>query len=236
MSEPVLSSRPIDRAVRVTTIVAIVFACLTLAAVFLPSGELVISEPMATHRAERSLYELGKSSSSVRRFIAGFRSSTAKKLGVQALDRLAPHLSGRVAEEASELRDAVAILDGLEDRDLEKAGEVMAATLWTLISLNVLLVLLLQGTDVGTSRVRVILSLVLAVLAAAVAVGIYVALVRIVATGNSEVGRAIFALRSGAFLLPVAALVALATVIAVVVTHAVARRGWRPERAVAHAA
>jgi hypothetical protein len=236
VSEPVLSKRPIDRAVRVTTIAAIVCTCLSLAAMFLPSGEVVIKEPMATHRAARSLYELGKSSGSVRSFLATFRTSTAKRFGVKALDRLAPHLSGRMADDAAQLREAVAILDGLQDRDIDRAGTAMAAILWTLISLHVLLVLLLQGTDVGTGRARVIAALVTALLIAALAVGVYVALDRIVGAANAELGRAIFALRTGAFLLPLAALVALSTVIAVVVTHTVARRSWRARQTVAPAA
>lgn len=226
MSEPVHSTRPIERAVRVSAIIAIVCTCLSLAAIFLPTGELVIRSPAATHRATRSLYELGKSSGSVRSFVASFRASPAKKIGVKALDRLAVHLPGRAAEQAEELRQAVAVLDSLEDRDIDRAGTVMVTTLWTLIALHVLLVLLVQGTDVGTSRARVIIALSTALVTAAVAVGVYIALDRIVSTANTEVGRAIFALRSGAFLLPAGALLALATVVAVVVTHTLARRGW----------
>lgn len=233
MSEPVHSRRSIERAVRVSAIVAIVCTCLSLAAVFLPTGEVAIRSPAATHRAARSLYELGKSSGSVRSFLASFRASPAKKLGVKALDRLADHLPGRVAEQAEELRVAVAVLDSLEDRDIDRAETVMAVALWTLISLHVLLVLLVQGTDVGTSRARVILALVTALVTAAFAVGVYVALDRIVSTANAEVGRAMFALRGGAFLLPVGALLALSTAIAVMVTHTLARRGWVPERMVA---
>ncbi|HVV84358.1 MAG TPA: hypothetical protein VHE35_14925, partial [Kofleriaceae bacterium] len=211
----------------IATITAIVAACLSLASVFLPTGELVIREPMATHRAERSLYELGRSSGAVRNFVAAFRSSAAKRVGMKVLDRVAPHLPGRLGSDAADLRDAVTILDGLKDRDIDTAGEVMTATLWTLIALHVLLVLLLQGTDVETSRARVILSLVVAVVTAAVAIGVHVALTEIVDAANAELERHLFTLRSGAYLLPLGATIALATVLATAVTHALARRDRR---------
>jgi hypothetical protein len=229
LPEGVKSRRRIEKAVRVVTILAIVCTCLSLATVFLPSGELTIRQPTATHRAVRSLYELGRSSDQVRAFIDDFRASPAKKVGARALDRLSPHLRGRLGEQAADVREAVAILDGLEDEELDTAGQVMAGVLWTMIGLHVLLVLLLMGTDVGTRRARVVLALVVAVLTAAMAIGVFVALDRIVDAANAEVGRAIFALQTGAYLLPAAALVSLAVVVAVVVTHAAARRGWRPE-------
>lgn len=237
LPEGVQSRRRIEKAVRVVTILAIVCTCLSLASVFLPSGELTIRQPTATHRAARSLYELGRSSDQVRAFIDGFRASPAKRVGVKALDRLSPHLGGRVGgrvgsrlgEQAADVREAVAILDGLDDEELDTAGTVMATVLWSLIGLHVLLVVLLMGTDVGTRRARVVGALVVAVLTAAMAIGVFVALDQLVDAANAEVGRAIFALRPGAYLLPAAALLSLAVMVAVVVTHAAARRGWRPE-------
>ena len=215
---------PIERSVRVATIVAIVATCLSLASMFLPTGELIIREPMATHRAARSLYDLGKSTGAVKGFIASYRASKVKKIGAKVLDRVAAHLPGRLQSQAAEIQEAVAVLDSLRDEDITTAGKVMAVTLWTLISLHVLLILLLQGTDVATSRLRVLLALAVAVVTAAVAVGVHVALRRIVAAANVELEREMFALRTGAYLLPLAAIIALATVIATVVTHTLARR------------
>ena len=234
LPEGVKSRRPIEKAVRVATILAIVCACLSVASVFLPTGELTIRQPMATHRAARSLYELGRSSDQVRTFIDEFRASPTKRVGVGALDRVSPHLGGRLGAQAADVREAVAILDGLEDEELDTAGTVMAAILWSLIGLHVLLVLLLMGTDVGTRRVRVVLALVVAVLTAAVAIGVFVALDQVVAAANAEVGRAIFALRPGAYLLPAAALLTLAVVVAVGVTHGAARRRWQAEPLTPH--
>ena len=215
--------RSSERAVRIATIAAIVATCFALGSVFLPTGQITVKGPTVTHTAARSLYDLGKSTGAVRSFLHSFRSSTAKKIGVKVLDKLSPHLRGRVGEQADEIREAVAILDGLRDRDIDTAGKVMAGVLWTLIALNVLLVLLLQGTDASTSRARVWSSCVLAFIAAAVAVGVYVALTRIVATANAELERDLFALRTGAYLLPIAAVVALATVVAMTIAHVIAR-------------
>ena len=214
---------PYERSVRIATIIAVVATCLSLASMFLPTGELIIREPMATHRAARSLYDLGKSTGAVRGFIASYRSSQVKKIGVKALDRLAPHLPGRLQSQAAEVQEAVAVLDGLRDEDITTAGKVMAVTLWTLISLHVLLILLLQGTDVDTRRARVIFALMVSLLTTACAIGVHVALRRIVEAANLELDRQMFALRSGAYLLPLAALVSLATVVATVVTHTLAR-------------
>lgn len=228
MTDGVPGVRRSELGVRVAAIVAVVCACVSLGSVFLPTGELVIREPMATHRAARSLYELGKSSGAVRGFLAHYRSSSAKKIGVKALDKLAPHLPDRWRSPADDVREAVSILDGLQDRDIDTAGKVMSAVLWTLISLHVLLILLVQGTDVDTRRARVILALVVAVVTAAVAIGVYVALRRIVDTANTELEREMFGLRTGAYMLPLAAALALATVIAMTVAHAIARRGRPP--------
>lgn len=208
---------------RVAGIAAIVCTCLSLAAVFLPSGELVIREPMATHRAARSLYELGKSSGAVRGFLARYRTSAAKKFGVKALDKIAPHLPDRYRAQAAEVQDALTVLDGLQDRDIDTAGKVMTATLWTLISLQVLLILLLQGTEATTSRGRVYFALAVAVLTTAVALGVYVALLHIVAAANAELERDLFRLRTAAWLLPATALAATVAVVAMIVGHARAR-------------
>ena len=209
---------------RVAGIAAIVCTCLSLAAVFLPTGELVIHEPMATHRAARSLYELGKSSGAVRGFLDRYRTSATKKFGVQALDKLAPHLPDRYRAQAAEVQDALTVLDGLQDRDIDTAGTVMTVTLWTLISLQVLLILLVQGTEVTTHRGRMYLALVVAVLMSAVAFGVYVALQRIVATANAEVERDVFRLRTAAWLLPTTALAAMVAVVAWLIAHGRARR------------
>ena len=215
--------RPDVRAMRIAGMAAIVCTCLSLAALFLPSGELVIREPMATHRAARSLYELGKSSGAVRGFLAKYRTSTAKKLGAKALDKLAPHLPDRYRGPAAELQDALTVLDGLRDRDIDTAGKVMTTILWSLISLQVLLILLVQGTEATTSRIRIYLALLIALLATAVAIGVYLALQRIVATANAELERELFRLRSGSWLLPASALAATVAVVAWLVGHARAR-------------
>lgn len=210
--------------VRITAIAAVVATCLSLGSIFLETGEMTIKGPTKSHHAARSLYDLGKSSTAVGKFLATFRSSTAKKIGVKALDKLAPHLPGRVADQAAEVREAVAVLDGLRDQDIKTAGQVMTGILWSLIALHVLLILLVQGTDVETSRVRVVLAVIVSFLTTAVAVSVYVALSKIVEAANVELERDLFSLRSGAYLLPAAALVSLVTVLAMMVSHTIARR------------
>ena len=226
MTDPVRVRRA-ERAVRVATIAAIAITCLSVASLFLPTGELAVRQATTTTSASRSLYDLGKSTGEVRSFIDAYRASAVKRLGARALDRVAPHLSGRLGERAAEVQEAVAILDGIEDRHIDTAGKVMAGTLWTVISLHVLLILLLVGTDAGTGRARVVITVIVAVLNSMVALGVYVALDRIVTTANAELARNMFALRSGAYLLPVAAAVALAAVTVVAITHGAARRRRR---------
>ena len=104
----------------------------------------------------------------------------------------------------------------------------MGAVGWEVPLLEGLFVLLGQGIDVATRRARVILALVVAVVTAAVAIGVYVALRRIVDTAKTELEREMFGLRTGAYMLPLAAALALATVIAMTVAHAIARRGRPP--------
>jgi hypothetical protein len=210
--------------VRIAGFIAITCCCLGLSSLFMPTGQLLVKQPLATHRVERSLYQLGKSTSAVRRFLDAYRSSRVKKVGAKALDKVAPHLPGGLRSRAGDVQEAIAILDGLRDDDIDTAGKVMATTLWTLLTLQVLLILLLQGTDVGTGRLRVAAAVVSAVAVAAIAVGVHLALREIVAAANVELEREVFTLRNGAYLLPAAGLGAAVATIGFAISHTIARR------------
>lgn len=209
---------------RLAVFVAIACTCLGLSALFLPTGELVVRQPLATHRVEKSLYELGKSTGAVRRFLARYRSSTARKLGEKALDKVTPHLPGALRSRAEDVQEAAAVLDGLRDEDIDTAGTIMSTTLWSLLSLQVLLVLLLQGTGLQTGRARLVVAALVSLVVSGLGVGIYLALVKIVEAANAELEGQVFSLRTGAYLLPIATVAAALAVLAAIIGHTLGRR------------
>lgn len=199
---------------RVAAQAAIVCALLCVLGVFLPAGRLDLGGKLGASRTSRSFYQLGKSTDAVRAFLARYRASTAKHLGAKALDKLAPHLPGRLQSPTREVQDAMATLDELRDEDVRTVGTITAVTMWSLLALNLVVIALVFRTDGRTARLRVAAALVGSLLTAAIAVAVHLVLRTVVAEANAEVERTLFSLRGGAYLMPVAAVASTLAVIA----------------------
>jgi hypothetical protein len=209
--------------------VAVAFAIVGMIALFLPVGEIAIGGSLAKVHSARSLFQLGKTTDGARQFLASYQASTRKKIGAKVLDKLAPHLPGRVRSAATDAQDAMSTLDAIDDHDVRTVGIAMTATMWTLFALNLLLVALLYNVDSRTSRLRLAGAAIIALLAASIAIAVLLIVRRVVAEANDAIGRPVyFSLRAAAYLLPFAAVTAAA---ATLVTIATRRRAGAPANA-----
>jgi hypothetical protein len=197
---------------------AVLLCCVGL---FLPAGQLDIVGAKVVKPATISVFELGRSEKAVKDFLTGYRDSTSRKIGARVLGKVAPHLKGRARSDAGDVQDAMAALDQIKDEDIKTVGTITAVVMWSLFALNVLGAYLVIGAHpaLGRGRGRAIGALVTSLLAAALAVGVYLVLGRVVAEANNEVGAEMFSLRAGAYVIPAGAVAALAAAIALQVAY-----------------
>lgn len=188
---------------------AIVAAFACLVGVFLPAARLDVGGKLAAGATSRSFFTLGQSGGAVRSFLASYRQSTAKKIGAKALDKLAPHLPGKLKSPAGDVQDAIATLDELEDEDVARVGTIAAATMWSLLALELGLIALLYKTSARTRRLRVAGALVVATLGAVIAVAVCLVLRLVVREANAELERELLTVRGGTYVMPIAAVAAL---------------------------
>lgn len=193
-------------------------------AVFFPAAQLRLGGGVVTAKTtSASFFQLGRSTDSVKAFLADYRESRVKKIGAKALDKLQPRLRGRLGSGAADVQDAMATLDALEDEDVELVGLITAATMWTLLAANLLLIALLLGIHPGSSRWRVGGAIAVSLLTAALALAVYLVLDRVVLEANREIGRPLFSLRPGAYVMPAAAIAAFVLTVAATIAYARAR-------------
>lgn len=207
---------------------AMLCAVLCVVGAFLPAGELAIRTPVSTHRRTASLYQLGASKDAAKTFLHRYRSSLGKKLGVKVLDKVAPRLRGRLGSGASDLQDAVATLDSIQDRDIDTVGAIIVAVLWSLLGVNLLVIALLWGVDATSRRLRIAAAVAVAVIAAILGIAVYLVLARIVSEANAEVERSVFALRGGAHMMLLAGLGLLIAAAITAIGYARTRARFRP--------
>ncbi len=202
----------------------IVCASLCVAGVFLPAGELQVTGPSMTENGTMSVYDLSNSRESVQKFLTRYRGSTSKRVGAVVLNKVAPHLKGELASDASDVRDAIAVLDAIEDEDVEAVGTITKATMWTFLVLIGVIGLLLFGITGRSSRLRSVGALIVSLVVAAIGVAIHLVMSRVVAEVNGELGRDLVIVRAGAYVIPLAAIGCAASMIAMVVAHQRASR------------
>jgi hypothetical protein len=191
--------------------------CTVLGAIgaFLPAVELRIAGQAVSKRTRLSLYAASTDRDLVRRFLAAYHGSHARKASGDLVRAVSPKVHGRARAALDDIRDAMDTLDDTSDADVRTAGIVFTATLWTLLGLDALMVLLVF-TDLirGSVRAgRLRLALAMSVLVAAIAVTLHLACRAAVWEANDEVGHAVLTLAVGAYLIPLAALAQLTAAI-----------------------
>lgn len=208
--------------------IALLCTILGVAGVFVPVGEVVIKTPVSTHQRAASLWELGGSKDAARTFLRNYRGSLGKKLGAKMLDKVAPRLPDRLQGHAMDLQDAMATLDNLKDEDIEKVGTATVAITWGFLGLNVALALLVYGLGATSGKLRLATASFVALLTAIVGAALYVVMSTVVTEANAEIGRPVFALRSGAYLLGATSVGALAAMIIATIGYARTRARMAP--------
>jgi hypothetical protein len=207
--------------VRVASWVFVLCTALGAVAVFLPSVELPGAGKVTRH-AQLSLYTASTDRELVRRLFAAYHRNSKRQLGAALLHKVTPRASGRPRAALEDARDAMDTLDEVSDDDVRTAGTVFTIVLWTLLGLEVAIACLVftELMRGGFRRGRLITALAGAVVVAAIAIALHLACREAVWEANDELGHAAVRLAAGAYVIPVAAVAALAAGIAVV-----ARRG-----------
>ncbi len=194
-------------AVQLAVRAAILCACLCVAGIFLPVGEVSVRTPVSTHTRSASLYQLGARKDAAKQFLHKYRGSMARKVGAKALDKLAGKLhGGRIRDGVVDAQDAMATLDALKDEDVDTVGGIIVAVMWSLIGMNALMPALVYGAHVGSRRVRIAAAAVVAAVTALAAIGVHLVVARVASEANAELGAPLFALRGGAYMIPLAAI------------------------------
>ncbi len=194
----------------------IVLTALAAVSMLMPSIELEIRGRAVSRDTSLSLYQAATNQELVGRFVVAYNESKAKQIGPAVVKALTPRVDGKLRSLLGDADDAMATLDGMNKDDADKLGMALAATVFTFIGMQILAIGLLFGDAIegAVRRARVSLAIVVALLSAAIAIGIHVVERRIVSEANAELGVALAGLGPGAYLLPLASLLALGAAIA----------------------
>ena len=204
--------------VRLASWIMIVAVAVTALGVFMP----VIVAPLGGHvmstRETLSLRGAARDRKRVRELLAAYRRSHATKLGGAVIGKVLPH-AGRAKAYLGDANDAMDTLSGIDDDDVAHAGTALVALIWLVIGLCGLTIALVffDAVNRRSHRGRVIAAVILAVVVAAIAIAIRIGCGLVVFEANDEVGAAVTSLGYGATAMPVAAIIAVISAVALLV-------------------
>jgi hypothetical protein len=208
----------------------VVCAAIAALGVFLPSIELEV-HGVTVRRASLSLYRISRERELARALFGRYSRSEGRRVGEALTAALVPRLGANKAH-LDDAQDAMQTLDELSDADVRHAGQAISAAVWALLALSIAmagLVLVELLRDAYRTR-RAVYACLIAVVDAALAVGMHLGCREAVWQANDQIGRELLALAAGAYILPLAATSALA---AIVTASVLARRRRAPEPVVA---
>ena len=212
---------------RLAAWLTIVFSVLSATAVFLPGVEVQIGGVAVSRRASLSLFQAANERDLARAMLGKYHRATHLHDAESAADALLLH-ARKTASKAhvDDARDAMSTLDDVSDSDVKTAGRALVAVKWGYLGLLAILAALAFGDTMRGeySRKRVIAAVVIATLATAIAIAVHVGWREAVAEANDELGTSTFAVGIGAYVMPAAAIGALAAAVALLVQHVRARR------------
>jgi hypothetical protein len=211
--------------VRLASWIIIVAAAVTALGVFMPVIEAPLGGHVMSTRETLSLRDAARDRKRVRELLAAYRRSHATKLGGAVIGKVLPH-AGRSKAYLGDANDAMDTLSGIDDDDVAHAGTALVALVWLVIGLCGLTIALVFFDAVNRRyhRGRVIAAVILAVVVAAIAIAIRIGCGLIVFEANDEIGAAVTSLGYGATVMPVAAIVAVISALALLVMCVRARR------------
>jgi hypothetical protein len=203
--------------VRVASWVLVVCAAFAAIGVFLPSIELRVRGAVIK-RADLSLYKAASDREAVRALLAAYRGSQHRKTAADVVRKVSPRVTGRARAALDDARDAMETLDDVSDADARHAGIALIAALVALLGLEAIAAALVfvEMMSGRFRRGRHAAALIAALLAAAVGVALHLVCREAVWQANDEVGMSALRLAPGAYVIPIAAIGALITAIALV--------------------
>lgn len=189
---------------------------LAAVSMLLPSLELQIGGVAMSRSTSLSLVQAATNQELVGRFVVSYNESKAKKIGPAVVKALTPRVGGKLRSMLGDAGDAMDTLSGIDKEDADKLGMAIAATVFTFIGMQLLAIGLLFGDAIEglVRRKRASLAVVFALLSAAVAIGIHLVERQVVWEANDEIGIQLAGLGPGAYLLPIASVLALVAAIA----------------------
>jgi hypothetical protein len=208
--------------VRIASWIFVACAVVVLVAVFVPSIAVEV-HGFTPRKASLSLYKISTDRGIARALFGRYSHSQGRKVGEALTAALVPRMGSNKVH-LDDAQDAMSTLDELSDEDVKHAGWAIMGAVWALILLSIVMAGLVIGElvrpEVRTRRT--IVAAVLSLVVAALGVGAHLGCGEAVFQANDEIGRDLLALAVGAYLLPVAAVVAFG---AIVTANVLARRG-----------
>ena len=188
-------------------------AVVLLIGVFVPSIAVEV-RGVTVRRASLSLYKISTDRGIARALFGRYSHSEGRKVGEALTGALVPHL-GRNKVHLDDAQDAMSTLDELSDEDVEHAGWAITAAVWALMVLSIAMAALVLGELLRPEyrTRRTIVAALLSLVVAALAAGAYLGCKEAVWQANDEIGSNLLALAAGAYILPVAALVAFGSIV-----------------------
>lgn len=206
---------------RIASWIFVVCTIASAVGVFLPAVELRVGGLAIDRRATLSLYQASNNRAFVRKVVVGYQHSSGQRVGGALISVLAPRATGRLKGYVDDAHDAMDTIGGVSDDDAKTLGTILAITMWGFLLLHALMAGLV-GSDVisGTyHRRRIIAALATSVVVTAIALAIHWICGEAVFEANDEIGRNAIGVGAAAFVIPIASVVGLVDVIAVLVLH-----------------
>jgi hypothetical protein len=201
--------------VRIAAWAFVVCAVLCVVGIFVPAVELRLDGGSVSRKTSLSLYQLSTSRELVRGYLEAYKRAPGRKLGEGLAAALMPRVTRGVRGHLGDLRDAMSTLDDVDDKDVVTAGRILTATVWTLLALVAVMAGIVFSDTMRERyrRGRTIIVVAIALVVAVAAIAVMLAAREAVWQANDELGRDIVGVAFGAYMLPVAALGALAAAI-----------------------
>ncbi|GEM_PF-1531128 len=206
------------RGVRLVSWLLIVAAAVTALGVVMPMIEAPLGGRVMSKRETLSLRGAASNRKLVRRLLAAYHGNRATQVGGSVIGKVLPH-AGRAKEYLGDASDAMDTLSGISDDDITHAGTALLALTWIVLGLCGLTIALVffDAVNGRYQRGRVIGAMIVSVLVAAIAIAIRIGCGLVVFEANDEVGRSLTSRGYGATLMPIAAIVAVGSAIALLV-------------------
>ena len=183
--------------------------------VFMPCLELTA---IKTKHGSLSLYDAASHRAIASRVLAAYHKSHSRALGELLAGKALAHVKNDYLGDA---HDAMTTLDDISDKDIEHAGLGLVAVIWLFIALQALAGLLVLGQLVGDvwRRRRLIAIVGIAVVNAAIGVGLWFVCKEAAFEANDEIGKTIIGEGPGPVVMAAASVVGLASAIAIAIVQ-----------------